>query len=143
MKKVSLVFVLVLALILTLFGVAAAPPPPPAPNVTFTVLQPLPDTMTVGQTYAFIIEVTSDTPVTSVTAMPTYFFPGRYVTAVKGNDRAGAGTSAILTITFQAKDPSSEGNAGGAPAPVSIIVGARFKGGVVVPQQYDYYITVQ
>lgn len=136
------IIISITALFVLVVSFAAAPPPPPAPNVTFTVLQPLPATMTVGQSYDFVVEVTSDTPYTSVTAMPTYFFPGRYVTAVQGNDRAGAGTSAILTITFVAKGSTSAGQAGGVPAPVSIVVGARFKGGVVVSQQFDYNITV-
>jgi hypothetical protein len=140
--KLRLTALLLAAIILLSVSVAAAPTPPPAPNVAFTVLSPLPDTMIVGQSYDFVVEATSDTPYISVTAMPTYYFPGRYVTA-QGNDRAGAGTSAILAITFTAKGPTSEGNAGGAPAPVSIVVGARFKGGVIVSQQYDYYIIVQ
>jgi len=139
--KLRIVPVLILAFAIMLSSFAAAPTPPPAPNVTFTVLSPLPDTMNVGESYDFVVEVTSDTTYTSVTAMPTYFFPGRYVTA-RGNDRAGAGTSAVLTVTFTAKGSTNEGQANGTPAPVSIVVGARFQGGVVVSQQFDYYITV-
>jgi hypothetical protein len=141
MKTRNIVLSLAAIVVLAL-SFAAAPVPPPAPNVTITVLQPLPDTMTVGQTYDFVVEVTSDTPFISATAMPTYYFPGRYVTAVKGNDRSGAGTSTILTITFEAKGSTSQGNAAGNPAPVSIVVGARFQGGAVVSQQFDYYVTV-
>jgi hypothetical protein len=140
MKNRSIALTLT-AIIVLAFSIAAAPTPPPAPNVTFTVLSPLPDTMTVGQSYDFVVEVTSDTPYTSVTAMPTFFFPGRYVTA-QGHDRSGAGTSAILTVTFVAKGSTSAGQAGGVPAPVSIVVGARFQGGVIVSQQFDYYISV-
>ena len=128
-----------LALVLILVTVAAAPTPPPAPNVTFTVITPLPDTMTVGQSYDFVVQITSDTPFISATAMPDMFFPGRYVTA-HGASRSGAGTSATLIVTWTAK-ASTTGLPGGV-APLAIVAGLRFQGGVVVAQRYDYNVSV-
>ena len=128
-----------LAVVLVLATVAAAPTPPPAPNVTFTVLTPLPETMTVGQTYDFVVQVTSDTPFISATALPDMYYPGRYV-AAHGASRSGAGTSATLTVTWTAKD-STAGLPGGV-APVAVVAGVRFQGGVVVAQRFDTNVSV-
>ncbi len=128
-----------LATILALVTVAAAPTPPPAPNVTFNVLTPLPTTMTVGQTYSFVVEITSDTPFISATALPDMYYPGRYVVA-RGASRSGAGTSATLTVTWTAKD-STAGLPGGV-APVAVVAGVRFQGGLVVSQRFDYNVSV-
>ena len=128
-----------LAVVLVLATVAAAPAPPPAPNVTFTVLTPLPETMTAGQTYDFVVQVTSDTPFISATALPDMYYPGRYV-AAHGASRSGADTSATLTVTWTAKD-STAGLPGGV-APVAVVAGVRFQGGVVVSQRFDYNVSV-
>ena len=128
-----------LALVLALVTVAAAPTPPPVPNVTFTVITPLPDTMVVGQTYDFVVQITSDTPFISASAMPDMFFPGRYVTA-HGVSRTSAGTSATLTVTWTAK--ASTANLPGGVAPVAVVAGLRFQGGVVVGQRFDYNVSV-
>jgi len=128
-----------LVTILALVTVAAAPTPPPAPDITFTVLTPLPDTMTLGQTYSFVVQVTSDTPFISAMALPDMYYPGRYVVA-HGTSRSGAGTSAILTITWTAKD-STAGLPDGV-APVAVVAGVRFQGGLVVSQRFDYNVSV-
>lgn len=130
---------ILMAVVILVVSLAAAPAPPPAPNVTFTVVQPLPATMTIGESYDFVVQVTSDTPFISVIAMPTYFFPGRYVTA-QTPERSGAGTSAALTVTFTAKDSTASLPNG--VAPVSIVLGARFKGGAVASQRFDYNVSV-
>ena len=131
----SIFFVLVLAWV----GIAAAPPPPPAPNVTFAVITPLPDTMVVGQTYDFVVEITSDTPFILASAMPDMYFPGRYVTA-HGVSRSGVGTSAILTVTWTAQASTASLPAG--VAPIAVVAGLRFQGGVVVSQRFDYNVSV-
>ncbi len=128
-----------LAVVLVLVTVAAAPAPPPAPNVTFTVLTPLPETMTVGQTYDFVVQVTSDTPFISATAMPDMYYPGRYV-AAHGASRSGADTSATLTVMWTAKDSTVE--LPGGVAPVAVVAGVRFQGGVVVSQRFDTNVSV-
>ena len=128
-----------LALVLILVTVAAAPPPPPTPNVTFNVLTPLPATMIVGQSYDFVVEITSDTPFISAAAMPDMFFPGRYVTA-HGVSRSGAGTSAILTVRWTAKASTADLPDG--VAPVAVVAGLRFKGGLTIGQRFDYNVSV-
>lgn len=129
----------ILATILVLVTVAAAPVPPPAPNVTFTVLTPLPETMIVGQTYEFVVQITSDTPFISATALPDMYYPGRYVVA-HGASRSGAGTSATLTILWTAKGSTVE--LPGGVAPVAVVAGVRFQGGVVVAQRFDTNVSV-
>ena len=128
-----------LAFVLALVTIAAAPVPPPAPNVTFTVITPLPATMVAGQTYDFVVQITSDSPFISASAMPDMFFPGRYVVA-RGVSRSGAGTSTTLTVTWTAK-ASTAGLPGGV-APVAVVAGLRFQGGVVVGQRFDYNVSV-
>ncbi len=130
---------IILALVLILVTVAAAPTPPPAPNVTFTVVSPLPETMVIGQTYNFVVEITSDRPFTSASAMPDMYFPGRYVVA-RGVSRSGAGTTATLTVTWTAK--ASTANLPGSVAPVAVVAGVRFPGGAVVSQRFDYNVSV-
>lgn len=94
--------------------------------------------MVLGQSYDFVVEVTSDAQYISVMAMTSAFFPGRYVIA-QPLARSGAGTSATLTVTFTTKSSTS-----GLPdgAPVSVIVGVRYKGGVVASHRYDYNVSV-
>lgn len=128
-----------LAFVLVIVTAAAAPPPPPAPSVTFNVITPLPTTMVAGQTYAFVVEITSDTPFISASAMPDMYYPGRYVVA-RGVSRSGAGTSAMLTVTWTAK--ASTAGLPGNVAPVAVVAGVRFQGGIVVAQRFDYNVTV-
>ena len=137
--KTRTIGITLIVLCVLLVSVAAAPVPPPAPTVTFTVLMPLPETMTVGQSYDFVVQVTSDIEFLAVMAMPDLYYPGRYVVS-HGASRTGAGTTATLTVTFTAK-ASTAGLPGGV-APVAVVVGPRFKGGVVIPQRYDYNVNV-
>lgn len=141
MKKFSLqsAIMLLVSSILLATSVAAAPVPQ-QPNVTFTLLQGLPATMQVGETYTVTVEVTSDTPFLFSAALPAEYFPGRYVTARQG-DHSRAGTSATLSVTFTAK-----GSTAGLPegvAPVSVTAGAHFQGGYVAAQQFDFSVAVQ
>ena len=73
-----------------------------APTVTFNVLTPLPATMTAGQTYDFVIEVTSDTEYISVMAQPSEFYPGRYVTAQDVYELAKDVLRHRIVLTYQA-----------------------------------------
>ena len=137
--KIKFAALAFLAVVFVLATVAAAPAPPPAPNVTFAVLTPLPETMIVGQTYEFVVQITSDTPFISAAALPDMYYPGRFVVA-HGASRSGAGTSATLTITWTAKG-STAGLPGGV-APVAVVAGVRFQGGVVVAQRFDTNVSV-
>lgn len=138
-KVLSTFGLLVLMVLLTGALTAAAPAPPPAPNVTFTLLSGLPETMNVGDTATVVVQVTSDQEFNFAQMLPTFFFPGRGVVAVQGGDHAGSGTSATLEITFTAKDSTAD--LGGA-IPVSVVAGARYKGGYTASQRFDFSVTV-
>ena len=127
-----------LCLVLLSTMVAAAPIPQP-PNVTFTLVQGLPDSMQVGESYTVEILVTSDTPYIYSGALPSAYYPGRYVVAAQG-DHSRPGTTATLYVTFTAKDPTAELPDGAAP--VSVTAGARFKGGYLTAQRFDFLVAV-
>ncbi len=135
--------------VLTLFALPAmaAAPVPPQPDITITLVQGLPEVMQLGQTYVVEIQVTvsNDVPWLFAIAMPTSFYPGRYVVA-NGPDRSGSGTEATLYVPFTAK-----GLTAGLPempgvpadhAPVAVVVGARYPGGVVFSERFDFNVEV-
>lgn len=122
-------------LILGLFTAAM-----PVPKTTFSLVQGLPETMKVGQTYTVIVQVKSDPQFISAQALPSFQFPGKGVVAVQGGSRVGGGTSARLAIPFKAK--SSTARMPGGVAPVYVMVGVRYGGGYVAVQQYIFNVTV-
>lgn len=128
--------ILCLTIVLTVFLTAAAP----IPTTTFTVLQKLPTVMNVGETYTVIVQVDSDQQFLSAQAMPSFYYPGKGVVAVRGGDRAGRGTSALLEVTFQAKSPTARMTNG--VAPVYVVVGVRYGGGYVATQQFEFDVLV-
>lgn len=78
-----------LALMVLLTGVLTAAAP--LPNTTFTLLQDLPSTMSVGETRTVVVHVESDQEFTSIQALPSFQFPGKGVVAVQGGIGPGAG----------------------------------------------------
>ncbi len=112
----------------------------PAPDVTIKLVQGLPYTMHVGDTYSVVVEVTSDIPFNSVQAMPDPQYPGKGVVPVKGGDHAGAGTSAIVEVTFTAK--SAPDRLPGGKDVMAVVVGVRYKGGIVVGEIFPFEVTV-
>jgi hypothetical protein len=112
----------------------------PIPNTTFTLVQGLPETMNVGETYTVIVHMESDQPFLSAQALPSFYYPGKGVVAVKGGDRAGRGTSATLEITYKAKSPTARMADG--IAPVYFVVGVRYGGGYVAMQEYLFNVSV-
>jgi hypothetical protein len=112
----------------------------PVPTTTFALVQGLPETMNVGDTYTVIVQVESDQPFISAQALPSFQFPGKGVVAVRGGSRAGSGTSATLAITFKAK--SSTARMPDGFAPVYVVVGVRYGGGYVAVQRYLFNVTV-
>jgi hypothetical protein len=131
--------VIILLSVILLSTSIAAVPLPQQPNVTFDLIQGLPETMQVGETYTVIVEVTSDTPFLFSGALPSAYYPGRYVVAGRG-DHSGAGTSATLSVTFTAKGSTSELPDGAAP--VAVVAGAHFKGGYLASQRFDFLVAV-
>jgi hypothetical protein len=143
-KRVNSLLLCISVIAILMIGAA---PVPPQPNVTFTLVQGLPEVMELGQTYYVEVTVSSDIPFNFAMAMPDMFYPGRYVVA-HGPDRSQSGTEATLSIPFLAK-----GSTIGLPAmpdlgvpadhaPVAIFVGARYKQGVVVAEQYTFNVKV-
>jgi hypothetical protein len=134
MKRIFLALAVALTVVIT---TAAAP----VPVTTFTLIQGLPLTMKVGETYTVVVQVESDLEFNSVQALPSFMFPGKGVVAVQGGDRAGRGTSATLEVTFQAKS-STASFPGGGVAPVHVVVGVRYGGGYVAVQDYLFNVSV-
>ena len=134
-RVVSTVGLFILMALITGMLTAAAPLP------TFILVKGLPTTMNVGETYTVIVQVDSDQQAfISAQALPSFQFPGKGVVAVQGGDRSGAGTSATLEVTFQAKSSTSKMPEGFAP--VFVVVGVRYGGGYVAVQEYEFDVTV-
>ncbi len=127
-----------LALMALMMGVLTAAAP--LPNTAFNLVQGLPSTMNVGETYTVIVQVDSDQQFISAQALPSFQFPGKGVVAVQGGDRTDSGTSARLEVTFKAK--SSTTKMPGGVAPVYVVVGVRYGGGYVAVQEYLFNVTV-
>jgi len=119
-------------------GVLTAADTPP----TFELVQGLPTTMHVGETYTAIVKVTSDTEYNWVAARPSFQYPGKGVVAGPGNggEREGAGTDAVLHVTYTAKSDTTQFPNG--EDIVYLVVGARFKGGYVASEQFQFNVTV-
>jgi hypothetical protein len=128
----------ILAVSILILGLLTAAAP--LPNTTFTLVQGLPSTMNVGETYTVIVQVDSDQQFISAQAMPSFQYAGKGVVAVQGGSRVGSGTSATLAVTFKAK--SSTARMEGGVAPVYVVVGVRYGGGYVAMQEYLFNVTV-
>jgi len=128
--------ILIVSILIVSLLTAAAP----VPNTTFTLVQGLPSTMNVGETYTVIVQVSSDQRFISAQALPSFQYAGKGVVAVQGGSRVGSSTSATLAVTFKAKSPTAR-MPGGA-APVYVVVGVRYGGGYVAVQEYLFYVTV-
>lgn len=127
-----------------------------SPTVEITITPPLPSKpmqLAVGESRTFEIRVTSDEPFVMAIAMTDAYYPGRGV-FWHGGDRANRDTSAVLYLTMTGKQPTADLAAvcdwpepedcwPGGTAPVSIAVGARYKGGIVVGQQFPFAVEVK
>jgi len=135
-KLLSYVGLALMMVLMTGVLTAAAP----APKVDFELVSGLPKTMNVGETYTVVVNVTSDVPFNAVQAMPDPQYPGKGVVPVKGGDHAGAGTSATVEVTFMAKTDTSKMPDG--MDVMAVVVGVRYKGGVVVGEIFPFYVSV-
>ena len=131
-------FLSVLAISILIIGLLTAAAP--TPNTTFTLVQGLPETLHVGETYTVIVQVDSDQQFISAQALPSFQYPGKGVVAVQGGSRSGSGTSATLEITYLAKSSTARMENG--VAPVHFVVGVRYGGGYVAVQDYVFYVAV-
>ena len=137
MKKLLSYIGLALVMVLMTGVLTAAAP---APNVTFELVSGLPTTMNVGDTYTVVVNVTSDVPFNAVQAMPDPQYPGKGVVPVNGGDHAGAGTTATVEVTFTAKTDTSKMPDG--KDVMAVVVGVRYKGGVVVGEVFPFEVSV-
>ncbi|MBM3150944.1 MAG: hypothetical protein FJZ96_01855 [Chloroflexi bacterium] len=153
MKK-SLLALSALLVVVLLAGTLAAPAKA-APVVAITLLNPVPGgllELAVGESYTFDILITSDEPFVLAAAMTNAYYPGRGV-FWHGGDHATQSTSAMLHLTVTGKGPTAgllavcDWPAPGTchpagSAPLAIMAGARFKGGVTVAGTFAFAVRV-
>jgi hypothetical protein len=154
-KMKKLLIVLSAMLIVVLLAGTLAVPAKAAPVVTITLLNPPPGgvlELAIGESYTFDILVTSDTPFTLAAALTNSFYPGRGV-FWHGGDHASQATSAVLHLTVTGKSPTTDllavcdwPTAGtcypSGTAPLAIVAGVRYKGGVTVSQTFTFAVKV-
>ena len=129
----------------------AAPPGGDAPSVTFTLLDPLPETLAVGETVTIGVHVESSEPFVMAIALSDAYYPGRGV-RFDGSSAVTGATSADLFLTLTGRHstaelaavqdwPGDEDWDAGA-APLAVRVGVRVPGGGVVSTSYLFAVTV-
>ena len=122
------------------------------PEVTFTLLTPLPSELAVGETAVIGVRVESSEPFAMAIALSDAYYPGRSV-LFDGSAAAPNATSADLYLTITARDstadlpavqdwPGDEDWPAGA-APLAVRVGARFPGGGVVAESFLFSVVVR
>ena len=95
--------------------------------------------LSVGESYTFDIEVTSVEPFILAMAMSDEYYPGRGV-FFAGNDIVNHATSAVLHLTITGKEPTDFLPDG--VAPVAVVAGMRFPGGVTLAERFDMNVLV-
>ena len=126
-----------------------------APRVTIKVMGLPPEKpleLDVGESVTFDVLVKSNEPFISATAMTDAYYPGRGVFS-HGSDRATQDTSAVLHLTITGKNSTADLLAvcdwpepgdcwPDGVAPVSIVVGVRYAGGVVIAERFPFAVQV-
>ncbi len=95
--------------------------------------------LAVGESETFDITVTSDEAFVLAIALTDQLFPGRGV-FFAGSDRATQSTTADLQLTITGKEATDFLPDG--VAPVAIVVGVRYKGGIVFSERFDFVVDV-
>jgi hypothetical protein len=138
-----------------LMSASAFPAEASSPPVTIELLNPPPGgvlELAVGESYTFDITIESDEPFVVAIAMTDAYYPGRGV-FWHGSDRATRDTAALLELTMTGKNstadlwaacdwPESGDCWPEGVAPVSIVAGVRYKGGVVIAEQFPFAVVV-
>jgi hypothetical protein len=151
-KTFSTIGIVVAIALLTCMASSAAAD---STGVTITLLNPPPDDLLVleiGESYTFEIEITSEAQFILAMAMPDIYYPGRAV-IWHAPDLAKHTKSATLYLTMTGKGPTAEfAEVYDWPepddywpdgvVPASIVVGVRFKEGVVVSERFDFAVVV-
>jgi hypothetical protein len=151
-KSLAVRTLLVLLILLACASITQAQAPP---EVTVALVNP-PEGgilhLEVGESYTAQIQVTSPEPFLLAMVLPDQYYPGRGI-FVRGGDRAGRGTEALLQVTVTGKAstgdlpavlnwPDSGIDWPAGVAPVSLAVGVRFQGGLVVPARFNFAVSV-
>ncbi len=123
----------------------------PLPEVTFTLLTPLPTELHVGETASIGVRVTSTQPFAMAIALSDAYYPGRSV-LFDGSAAQANATEADLYLTITARDstadlgavqdwPDDEDWPAGV-APLAVRAGARFAGGSVTSAAFLFAVRV-
>jgi len=143
MKRIMVVAsVMIMATLLTCVSFSQVKAQWP-PNIDIELLNPPekdPLELTVGESYTFHIEISSDEPFILAIAIADAYYPGRYIDC-HGNDRATQATYAVLHLTMTGRSPTAELPDG--LVPVTITAGVRYKGGVAFSQRWDFNVRVE
>jgi hypothetical protein len=153
MKK-TLIALSAMLVVVLLAGMFAAPAKA-APTVTVTLLNPPPGgvlELAVGESYTFDISITSDEPFVMAAALTNAYYPGRGV-FWHGGDHASQSTSAVLNLTVTGKSPTADllsvcdwptpGTCyPSGTAPLAIVAGVRYQGGLTVAQTFTFAVKV-
>lgn len=108
--------------------------------------------LAVGESYTFDIQITSDDAFVLAMATIDAYYPGRSVHG-DANDTAHRTTSALLHLTVTGREstadlpavydwPEPGINWPVGTAPVSIVAGVRYKGGLVVSERFSFTVSV-
>jgi hypothetical protein len=152
MRKLPIITSVMVSAALLACGVPTAD----AQTVIIELLNPPPGgvlELEVGESYTFDVEVTSSEEFLLAMATTDACYPGRGV-FWHGNDRAHRAASATLHLTIKGKSPTADlpetydcpepgASWPAGVAPVSIVAGVRFKGGLVVAERFDFAVRVE
>jgi hypothetical protein len=108
--------------------------------------------LAVGESYTFYVEVASEEPYNFAAAKVDQYYPGRGI-HVPAGDQVGQGTAAVLEITITGKNSTADmvgicdwpwpGECWpDGVAPVAIVAGMRYAGGVVVAEEFPFAVIV-
>ncbi len=135
---------LLITLIFVSFFAVYQPQSAEAESATITLLNPPANNevyLSIGETFTPEVYIESDVAFNWAAAGSDFYYPGkRYVTG-QSRDRLNGGTSGTLSLTFTAV--GSTADLEGGYAPVSVVVGVRYKGGVVVSEVFEFAVYVQ
>jgi hypothetical protein len=124
-------------------------------TVTIELLNPPDDdllVLDVGEFYTFEVSILSDEPFVLAMIMASAYSPRRSI-HWHGIDRATRDTYALLQLTTTGNNPTTDLNYvcdwpepgdcwDDGVAPVSIVVGLRYKGGVVISEAFSFAVKV-
>jgi hypothetical protein len=94
----------------------------------------------VGESQTFTIDITSSDHFILAMVMTDMYYPGRGV-FWHGSDRAIHSDLAVLHLTITGKE--STASLPGGVAPVAIVAGVRYQGGVVYSERFDFNVRVE